>query len=550
MWPRGLTAARLLAACCLALLCAMSPVHPVHAAPKTESQQPAPAAGTPTQAAQAAGKPGQTPQTAAKPPQAAQAAGKPAQTHGNPAQTKQGQAPSKPAFNPKPIPLEQPLQEPDGEGCAPGGGQNRKVARTAKPEAPDQPASPPPAQQAQGGAAPKLPGPPYERPLGLRAADVLPKKLLSGPHHRVEEAVENDGYMNIYTVRSRYGDYRVSSTALLAVRVDEFAAMAAMDKVQGASEFGRGVWDGGVSLVEGVKNLVLHPVDSVENAASGVGTLFNRAGDSMSSSDAASKYEDSTGAKLTGYASTRREYAKEFGVDPYSTNKRMQEKLDSVTKAGYAGGLTSMGLKALIPGGIGIAVSSVSGVHWLGAVDLTQPPLELRVRNRRKLAEMGVEESAIGAFMDNAEFTPTQQSLLVKALGDLGRKNGLTAYVRLAARTHNQDQALFRQRMAQMYAGYNRAVGQVEGFLPLGDLVAARNAKGALVLCYPLDHLCWTEDVARLSARAAKASQERGGCPVELWVTGTVSRTVRGNLEKAGWAVKEKAGKQLLGEAM
>ncbi|WP_243368067.1 hypothetical protein [Fundidesulfovibrio soli] len=439
-----------------------------------------------------------------------------------------------------PIPLEASPTEPAGSGEAP-------VPRAAKPEARDQ--SPVPPAAAPGATAQKMAGPPYERPLALQASRILPKKLLTGPHHRVEEAVENDGYMNTYTVRSRYGDYRVASTALLAVRVDEFAAMAAMDKVQGASEFGRGVWDGGVSLVEGVKNLVLHPVDSVENAASGVGTLFNRAGDSMSA-DASSKYEDSTGAKLTGFASTRREYAKEFGVDPYSTNERMQGKLDSVTKAGYAGGLTSMGLKALIPGGIGIAVSSVSGVHWLGTVDLTQPPLELRVRNRRKLAEMGVEESAIGAFMDNAEFTPTQQSLLVKALGDLGRKNGLTAYVRLAARTHNQDQALFRQRMAQMYAGYHRAVAHVDGFLPLGDLVAARNAKGALVLCYPLDHLCWTENVARMAARAAKASRERGGCPVELWVTGTVSAAVRENLEKSGWTVKEKTGKTLLGEAM
>ncbi|MFP5240562.1 MAG: hypothetical protein ACLGQW_12085, partial [Acidobacteriota bacterium] len=67
MRPRGLTAARLLAACCLALLCAMSPVQPVHAALKAEGQQPTPAAGQPAQTPQAARKPGQTAQTAGNP---------------------------------------------------------------------------------------------------------------------------------------------------------------------------------------------------------------------------------------------------------------------------------------------------------------------------------------------------------------------------------------------------------------------------------------------------------------------------------------------------
>jgi len=472
--------------------------------------------------------------------------------------TPQGQATNQTKTQPK-APAQPDCQPPKKRALAPATAPAKQQARThSAPQS--QPQSQPQAQPLvprdakSVTASPAGPGAPpsgqgFERPFSLQASAVLPRKLLSGPHHRVEEAVENDGYMNTYTVRSRYGDYRVTSTALLAVRVDEFAAMAAMDKVQGASEFGRGVWDGGVSVVEGVKNLVLHPVDSVENAASGVGTLFNRAGDSMAG-NAASKYEDSTGAKLTGYAATRREYAREFGVDPYSTNQQMLDKLGSVTKAGYAGGLTSMGLKALIPGGIGIAVSSVSGVHWLGSIDLTQPPQELRARNRGKLVEMGVEESAIAAFMDNAEFTPTQQSLLVKALADLGRKSGMSAYVRLASRTANQDQALFRQRMAQMYAGYHRGVGALEGFIPLGELVAARSAKGALVLCYPLDHLRWTENVARQAARARKAAAEREGCPVELWVTGTVSRSVREHLEQAGWTVKEKAGKTLLGESM
>jgi hypothetical protein len=393
------------------------------------------------------------------------------------------------------------------------------------------------------------PAQPFEHPYCLMASRILPKALLSGPHHRVEDLVENDGYMNTYAVRSRYGSYRVASTALLAMRVDEFAAMAAMDKASGVEDYGKGVWDGGAEFVKGVKNLVVHPVDTLENAASGVGRLFDRAGESVGGSPA-SKYEDSTGAKLTGFASTRREVAVAYGVDPYSTNQRLQEKLRSVTGPGYAGGLTTMGIKALIPGGVGIAVSSVSGVNWLSGVDLSQPPGDLRMANRASLESMGVQDAAVKAFMGNGELTPTQQTLLVKALTDMRRVGAKSVFVKLAARTVSQDQALFRQRMAQMYAGYHNKVDALKGFVELGELTGAVSSAGKLILCFPLDHLCWTEAVAKLCRGVDEAVERRNPTSVELWITGTVSPLARKVLEGRKWTVKEKAGRELLGEKM
>jgi len=49
-------------------------------------------------------------------------------------------------------------------------------------------------------------------PTGVRAPDHaerltdLPRELLAGPNHRVEERVYNDGYINRYTVLSKFGD--------------------------------------------------------------------------------------------------------------------------------------------------------------------------------------------------------------------------------------------------------------------------------------------------------------------------------------------------------
>lgn len=389
--------------------------------------------------------------------------------------------------------------------------------------------------------------PAFEQPFSLQASRILPPKLLSGPHHRVQETVENDGFMNTYTVRSRYGTYRVVSTALLATRVDEFKAMAAMDEASGAKEYGKGLWEGGENFVEGVKNLVTDPVNTFQSAASGVGKLFTRAEEGMTGSNP-SRHEDSTGAKITGFASARREQALAFGVDPYSTNEQLREKLRAAAAPSYAGGVTTTGLKLLIPGGVGIAVSSVGGVNWLGQVDMSQPPPDIRIRNRETLKGLGAGEASIWSFMDNAEYTPTQQSLIVKALSGMGRVGAITTFLTTAATIDNQDQALFTQRQALMYRGYHRRADMVRGFVRLGSVAGVLSYRGRLVLCMPLDRLCWTEKAANMAAEVDAAAERYRPPAVELWVTGTVSQTARQALEARGWTVREKAGKELLGE--
>ena len=198
-------------------------------------------------------------------------------------------------------------------------------------------------------------GPETETPPTLSAASLLPKSILSGPNHTVDDVVHNDGYINIYTLHSPKGDLRVESTALLYTRIHELNAAAAMDKVKVGREFGKSVAASGVSTVKGAVNLLVHPIDTLSSAASGVGKAFGRAADSLQ--EERPRDDDGAGAELLGYNKAKRDYAKAYGVDPYSRNAVLQASLKRLAGAGFAGGLTGTVAKAAIPGGVGMLVS-------------------------------------------------------------------------------------------------------------------------------------------------------------------------------------------------
>src|SRR5688572_9637224 len=78
----------------------------------------------------------------------------------------------------------------------------------------------------------------YEPAAVLSASKILPPEILSGPNHRVQERVTNDGIVNIYKVDSRFGTFNAVSTAMLRLRIQEINAMAVMEQLKGTKEFG------------------------------------------------------------------------------------------------------------------------------------------------------------------------------------------------------------------------------------------------------------------------------------------------------------------------
>ena len=113
----------------------------------------------------------------------------------------------------------------------------------------------------------------YEKPPVFQATHILSAKLLKSPYHSVGAKVTNDGQMNHYTIKSKFGTVKADSTAELKIRVDEMKPLSAMERVSNSDQFTRQVKEGGKNVVFGSKALVTSPVDTVKGVFPGIGTL-------------------------------------------------------------------------------------------------------------------------------------------------------------------------------------------------------------------------------------------------------------------------------------
>ncbi len=374
----------------------------------------------------------------------------------------------------------------------------------------------------------------------LSASKILPPELLSGPNHRVQEKVKNDGIVNIYTIDSRFGTFSAVSTAMLRIRIQEINAMAVMDRLKGTKEYADSLKESGLDALVAAKDMVFQPVKTTTEVVSGVGLMFRRAGDSLFGAKR-SDAEDSRFKNLIGFSNYKRDYAHQLGVDVYSRNKVLQDRLNEIAWTGFAGGLTVSAAMAAVPGGAGVAMTAI-GMTKLGtAIFQNTPPQDLRRMNTEKLKAMGIDEHTTDTFISDSEFSPREQTILVAALDEMRGVAERDRFVQLAALTDKDDVAFFRQRQAEMYAGYHRAVSPFERFLSVGPVAAARTVKGSLVFNIPVDYVSWTEEIARVVTTADNlANQLPGISDKQLWITGTLSPRARAEMQRLNWKVYER----------
>ncbi|MGF1611090.1 MAG: hypothetical protein ACFCUQ_16920 [Kiloniellales bacterium] len=381
----------------------------------------------------------------------------------------------------------------------------------------------------------------YETPPTLKASEILPENLVQGPDFRVKEEVVNDGVVNTYTIDSTFGQFSAVTTAKLRQRVGEVIALRQMETVRQSDTFQKSIVESGKDTLGTVQDVVTDPVGTVSGAVSGIGKAFARAGEGLFGS-ARSEAEDSRFESLIGLSKTKREYAFDFGVDVYSDNEVLQQRLDELARASYAGGLVYSAALSMVPGAAGLAISATGMTHLTNEIYRTTAPTDLRRMNRQKLTAMGVRQDAVDHFVDNAKFSPRDQTELVLALEKMPEAKNRELFILLATLTSDRDMALFRQRQAQMYAGYHRTVVPIDSFVAFGEFVGAHDRQGRIVFNVPLDYLVWTEWMAKVVSGVDKTIAAIAGVTgKEVVLAGSLSPYARQQFTERGWTVSDNA---------
>ncbi len=380
----------------------------------------------------------------------------------------------------------------------------------------------------------------YEPQQVLKATDVLPKSFFESDLYKVDQKVKNDGLMNTYTVTSKHGNFEKLSTVALYKLIVEIEAIDAMEKIQESDTFTKSLKESGVGTVDGIKHLFTDPVESVKGAGKGLTSLFSRAGESIFQSNPGDT-EDSRAEQLIGFSKSKRAIAHKFHVDVYSTNKVLQDQLNTLAWADYAGGITISIATLPLGGPAKVVYSSSNAVRLLNEAIALTPPSELKKQNREKLAKMKIDPDLTSLFINNPNFSPRQQTYIVAAMEAMSEAVHREVALMVALQVKDPDMAMAITTIAMMQAGYNKNVAKIKKLDSTMRIMGGQDTNGTKVLLVPVDYLTWNDKIAGAIGHLDKAA---GGSKGEIWLLGTASELAQTKLKEKGWEVKTKvAGK-------
>lgn len=381
-------------------------------------------------------------------------------------------------------------------------------------------------------------------PVSLTTKDALPKGLQQGKNYKVDDKVKNDGFMNQYQLTTDYGSSRVESTGELLIRINELNALIIMEEMDRKEVFGDALVEGVKAPVKGAAELVTSPVETSKNIVKGTGQFLSNVGNSIFSDD---PDQDNVVKVALGYDVAKRQFAFEFGIDPYTNYEPVVNRLGEIARAAVAGGLTPKAAMAAIDNDVVLAMR-ISGTAY-GMMQLVRdtPPHKLEEINRAKLEKMGIQKPLIDAFADNHRYNPQEKTLLVGALESMKGVEGFDVFLSQASLANSETTSLYHRIHAEMMAGYHGNVVPVARILNTDGVLTIQTKSGVLVLLAPVDYVLWTKKLDDEVKSLDNGIQKMGSASSkELWVTGKLEKTARTNFESNGWKVKENANDVLI----
>ena len=382
------------------------------------------------------------------------------------------------------------------------------------------------------------------RPVG----QVVPPDLIQGPHFHLTQNVRTYDCLNQFVATSDYGVFSAGSDTMLRRLVKEINAISVLQGITTTQAYGQAVEQAAMGSVRGVENLVTQPVQTAEAVPNAIFDVFARAGSAIESNqdNETTKYEDSAAAQLLQMSSYKRDYCKQLGVDPYSSNPVLQKQLNSVAWAAAMGNLT-VGAATMVSGSA--AISAFSYARNIDqAIDTVNadPPAELMRRNREMLNQMGINPALQEEFLSQQQYSPRAKTLLISALAAMQNTEGRASMLDVACTAPNETAAIFYQQMAELLNSYDEKIAPITKLARYNRLTIGYEQSGRAVMLAPLDWVVWNEKAANAATRLAEGWHLKpGGDTLQLWITGTASPRFAKEARALGVQVTENIGSRL-----
>lgn len=409
----------------------------------------------------------------------------------------------------------------------------------------------------------------FEQPPTLSAQTIFSDVALTGDNYRVQEEVPTDGFLTRTVIKSDFGEFIAVGPGMLQVRINEIDALAKLETLEASEEFKRGAKESAGEKAGAFKQIYENPKETAAGIGEGVNRFFKRTtraaktgiqtvddvihdrtpGGSDTAGQGAklpgkdtekagtseeSKYKKAAAASgdaavnILGFDDSRRKLAKRLGVDPYTTNPVLDEKLDEVTWSIFAGDLGIDIATSLIPGSI-VVTTSTMVTDWVWDTS----PGDLRVKIEQTLLSIGVDQEEIDRLLRHRSYPLSYQAAITSAMESLRKVDGVTTVMPLALTVTSVGQARYVMNSLRMLAQYHETISPLSTIMVDGTVIA-RNTDDVNIVVAPVDYLSWTSG---LDTFLSKGYFEKGD--KELHIAGSMTDLARKKLVDQSWSLSE-----------
>lgn len=381
----------------------------------------------------------------------------------------------------------------------------------------------------------------YEARPAIRMSEVLTSQQAQSVYHRVED-IELDGKFYNFRVDSDMGKYDITSLAMFRNRIQEISTLA-----QAISEFSRK----DENLSEEIRGQFSIRANSaidilsrpVESAADLAGQFADNLNDTLTglpdnATNTFGYHAQESKDPVAGMH--KRNIANQWGLDVYSTNLRVQEFLNAVTKARTSGRISAgtPTLRTQInrpPKAADFEIETYTE-YLLKSKSVE----ELHQINRSLLIEMKINAEIVNNFLQHTSFSPRHLTRISHYLDSIKGVRNKSAFIEAASQIQNEVMALAFDESALMLKYYHDKVAKLEKLFAGSEVLEAISKDGRIVYFVPIDLIYWSEQTEQLFDSLKVRAKESGFATWELVTAGSVTEEAGKELQQRKFTVRDK----------